>query len=444
MSGLTGSVWKLRLPLSAFFSANLISYVGDRLTMLAIPWFVLQTTGSVLQMGITAFFTTLPNIISAFFSGLLVDRLGYKRTSIIGDCASGITALLIPLLYHTVGLAFWQLLVLAFMGGLLKAPGETARQALLPDLGKVAQMRMERVNAIGDGLIRVSGLFGAPLAAVLIVLIGASNLLWLDAASFFVSALLIGISVPHTPPTISSKREEAKSTGSVLDGLRFILSNRVLSAMIMVPMLTNLLDAGYSAVVLPVYASKVWGSILPVGLLSATFGGCAFLSTILFGIFGHRLPRRLTFSLCFMTLCLRFLGLGLVLPISALVVIHVFSGLMVGPVNPIAMTVEQEIIPPEMRARVFGASSAGYLGGIPLGGLFGGFLIGWIGLLPALLTMGGIYLFSTSTLLINPALKEMGRSPVSIASVVEEMHVNNDEIICDSPRAVGGERSHSG
>jgi MFS family permease len=176
---------KVRVPLSAFFSANLISYVGDRLTLLAIPWFVLQTTGSVAKTGITAFFTTLPSILSAFFSGPLVDRLGYKRTSVLGDIASGISTMLIPLLSHTIGLAFWQLLVLMFLGGLLKAPGETARAALLPDLGSNAKLRMERVNSIGDGLSRVSGLLGVPLAAVLIVLIGASNLLWLDAASFF-------------------------------------------------------------------------------------------------------------------------------------------------------------------------------------------------------------------------------------------------------------------
>src|SRR5581483_3090050 len=198
MSGTTTPARNIRIPLFAFFSANLISFVGDRLTLLAIPWFVLQTTGSVTKTGITAFFTTLPNIISAFLSGPLVDKLGYRRTSVVGDIASGISTVLIPLLYHTVGLAFWQLLILVFLGGLLKAPSATARISMLPDLGKAAQMRLEQVNAIGDGSMRVSGFLGAPLAAVLIVLIGASNLLWLDAASFFVSALLIGLIVPPT------------------------------------------------------------------------------------------------------------------------------------------------------------------------------------------------------------------------------------------------------
>ena len=400
---------KGRVPLVAFFTANLISFVGDRLTLLAIPWFVLQTTGSVTKTGITAFFTTLPSILSAFFSGPLVDRLGYKRTSVVGDIASGVGVALIPLLSHTIGLAFWQLLVLVFLGGLLKAPGETARAALLPDLAMGTNLPMERVNAIGDGMSRVSGLLGVPLAAVLIVFIGASNLLWLDGASFFISALLIGLIVPGTPKRKEIEEGVEQSPSSMLDGLRFILHNRLLLAMIGTSTITNLLDSALFSVALPVYAKQIWGSVLPIGLLSGIFGGCAFLSTVLFGVFGHRLPRRMTFALCFIAIGIRFWGLALRLPIPALMGIYVFNGLMVGPLNPIGTTVEQEVTPVKMRARVFGTTTAGYLAGIPLGGLVGGFLINGIGLIPALFTMAGCYLFVTSSLLVNPAMKDMRR-----------------------------------
>jgi MFS family permease len=200
-----GTTQRARLPLSAFFLGSVISYVGDTLTLLAIPWFVLQTTGSVTQTGITAFFSVVPTALSAFFGSALVDRLGYKRTSVIGDMASGLTVVLIPLLYSTVGLAFWQLLALVFLGGLLKSPGVTARFSLLPDLAESTQMPLARANALTEGVYRVASFLGAPLAAVLITLIGASNLLWFDAASFGCSALLIGLGSPR--PCLSCKRE---------------------------------------------------------------------------------------------------------------------------------------------------------------------------------------------------------------------------------------------
>src|SRR5258708_8978377 len=118
-----GKTERNHLPLYAFLTGSAISYTGDVLTLLAIPWFVLQTTGIVTQMGITAFFSTVPMALSAFFVSMLVDGLGYKRTSVIVDIARRVTVSLIPVLDHTVGLRFWQLLALVFLVGLLTSPG---------------------------------------------------------------------------------------------------------------------------------------------------------------------------------------------------------------------------------------------------------------------------------------------------------------------------------
>lgn len=60
--------------LVAFFAGCTISYIGDMLTLLAIPWFVLQTTGSMIQMGMTAFCSTVPAVFSAFFGSALCRR----------------------------------------------------------------------------------------------------------------------------------------------------------------------------------------------------------------------------------------------------------------------------------------------------------------------------------------------------------------------------------
>ncbi|MDQ3547820.1 MAG: MFS transporter, partial [Chloroflexota bacterium] len=123
-----------RLPLHALLAAEAISGVGNKLTALAVPWFVLETTGSAAQTGLMGVVTVGSLIVSAFFSGLLVDRLGFKRTSIISDVLSGVTVAAIPLLHTTIGLAFWQLLLLVLLGTVLDAPGRTARQSLFPDI----------------------------------------------------------------------------------------------------------------------------------------------------------------------------------------------------------------------------------------------------------------------------------------------------------------------
>ena len=123
-----------RLPILALLAANIISLVGSMLTKIALPWFVLETTGSAAQTGLTGFFVALPAFAAGVFGGTLVDRLGFKRTSIIADLISGFGLILIPLLYRTIGLEFWQLLALVFVGALLEVPGLTARRSMLPGL----------------------------------------------------------------------------------------------------------------------------------------------------------------------------------------------------------------------------------------------------------------------------------------------------------------------
>src|SRR5690349_13638747 len=184
------------IPLYSLFSANAISLVGNVFTLIAIPWFVLQTTGSATKTGITGFFNILPVIIAGFLGGAIVDRLGYKRTGIIADLASGITVALVPILYFTVGLAFWQLMILVFLGTLLDTPGNTARDALLPELAEQAGMPIERVTSLAHVIERGARMIGAPLAGLLIGLMDTANVLWLDAASFFISAGIVWIFIP--------------------------------------------------------------------------------------------------------------------------------------------------------------------------------------------------------------------------------------------------------
>ncbi len=409
-----------RLPAYAFFTGSVISYTGDMLTLLAIPWFVLLTTGSVTQTGITAFFSTLPAVFSAFLGNIIIDRLGYKRTSVIGDIASALTVMLIPLLYHTIGLAFWQLLALVFLGGLLKPPGLTARSSMVPDLAKLADMRLERANALWDGVNRVAGLIGAPLAGVLIVVIGTSNLLWLDALSFAISALLIGLAVPATPPVITKKEAGASDKpdkpflATLFEGTNFIRHEPLILSIVATVLVTNLLDGAFFAVLEPAYIKQVFHSAIVLGLIVAAMGGASFVGTLIFGAIGHHLPRRWTFGIGF-TIGGPFRFFVLLLPVLPIIIIwNVIAGLCIAPINPLADTLLQERVPPAMRAKVFGAVSAGALAGIPLGTFAGGYIAEWLGLSTTILIMGVVYLIATASLLVNPAMKRMEKGYESV------------------------------
>lgn len=408
-----------RAPLFALYASDIVSAVGDVLMFLAVPWFVLQTTGSVVQTGLAAFFATASVAVSALLGSAIVDRLGFRRASVVSDLASAASVALVPLLYETIGLPFWALLLLVFLAGLLTTPGGTARSAMVPELAELAQMRIERAAAASDGVTRLSRFIGAPLAGLLIAFIGPSNLLWIDAATFAFSAIVIGRMVPAMlhPAAIESSATSGGYLRGLREGFAFLRRDPVLLWPTLVCLVTNLLDAGATGVLTPVFVRQTYGSAVWLGAIVAAFGGAAFVGTLVFGAIGHRLPRRLTLGLCFtFGGAIRFFFIvGFAHQPIVLVALLALCGFTIGPINPIFDTVAYERTPVTLRARVFGVLTAGSMVGAPLGGLLAGAIVPGIGIMASLLLFGAVYLVATVSLLIIPSLRGMDTPPVAVA-----------------------------
>ena len=401
------------IPLYSLFAANAISLVGNVFTMIAIPWFVLQTTGSATKTGITGFFNILPVVLAGFFGGTVVDRLGYKRTSIISDFASGVTTALVPILYFTIGLEFWQLMVLVFLGAFLDTPGSTARAALLPELAEQAGMPIERVTSLTHVIERGARMVGAPLAGLFIGIIGTANVLWLDAASFFISAGIIWILIPRFAAHEEKKSESGKYLDELTEGLRFIAQDALILSIVIMVMLTNFLDAIFGGVLQPVYVKEVYGSALNLGLLIAANGAGAVIGGLIFAAIGHRLPRHATFVSAFVLTGFRFWVYALYPPVWILIVVTLITSIGAGPLNPIIGAIEFERIPAHMRGRVFGAVTAGAWIAMPLGMLLGGVLTDKLGTFIMMIGLAITFLITTASMAFIPAMREMNRKPES-------------------------------
>jgi MFS family permease len=394
-------------PLYSLYAAEIVSLAGNAVAQLAIPWYVLTTTGSAALTGLAVFFNFLPIVLAAFFGGVVVDRLGFRATSIVADFASAAAVAAIPLLESTVGIELWQLFTLVFLGALLDAPGATARAALLPDVVELAGARMERASGIRSGIQQGALLVGAPIGGVLVAAFGATTALWLDAASFLVSAALVGFFVPRpAPPAEAEKR--GKFFTELADGMRFIWRQRVLRAVVLMVLLTNLLEAPFP-VVTAVLAREEYGSAADLGLMFGFFGGGALVGSLVYSAIGHRLPRRRTFLWCFTGVPLAYLGLAALPPLPLALAVLAFAGIVAGPINPLLFTVTTEIVPTELRGRVFGAVRGGAWAAIPLGTLVGGVLVGAVGVAASFLAIGVLLALVVAYGFVNPAFREMDR-----------------------------------
>jgi len=399
-------------PILALLGANAVSETGNVLAFVAIPWFVLQTTGSAARTGLTGAAFLLAAVVAGVVGGPIVDRLGFKRTSIVSDLAGAITVALIPLFHLTIGLAFWQLLVLVFLGGFLDAPGHTARQSLVPDLAGRAGMRIERANSAFQGIQHASFLLGPPLAGVLIALLTPGNVLWIDAATFVFSAALVSALVPSVAPTSGGASELQRARGYLVElaeGITFIRRDRLVLWMFGIGVVANFLVLPLFAVVLPFYADETYGSAVNLGLMLGGFGGGALAGTVFYGAFGHLLPRRATLVAAIVLLGLPFWVLIATPSLGVTMGTLFVAGFGLGPPNPLTFSVLQERTPPRMLGRVLGAGVSLSMVAVPVGMVLCGYALEFFGLRLTLAGISGCYLAVGLLSFLSPALRELDK-----------------------------------
>ena len=346
-----------RAPVYALIIANAISLLGSTLTTVAIPWFVLETTGSAGRAGLSGAFAFLPSFLAGIFGGAVVDRLGARLSAVCADFVSGFSILMIPVLYHTIGLQFWQLLILVLVGSMLDIPGVTARRAMLPELAGLGQVRLERVNSLLEGNNQIAFLLGPPFAGVLIGVVGASNVLWIDAASSFISLVALLTFIPRT----IHGRARSRSNGYVADlreGLQFLWRDAVLRWISIALAVSNAFFAPFFALIFAVYAKHRFDDARYLGLMLSAFGLGAVIGTALYGWIGFRMSRRVLMIIVLTISPLAFLPMAMTLPFAVMLGVFVASGMLDGPINPMLVTVRLERIPIALRGRVFASTSA--------------------------------------------------------------------------------------
>ncbi|MFB9643039.1 MFS transporter [Agromyces lapidis] len=392
-----------RLPLVASLAAALFSLGGNAIALVALPIIALTQTGSPLAAGVVGVFATVPLIIGGALGGVLVDRFGYRSSSIVADLASAVTVLAIPLLHATVGLPFGAMLALVFLGGLLDPPGDTAKTSMTPDLAKLAHWPIERAAGAQAAVQRTAMMLGAGTAGALVAFLGPMPALVVDAGGFLVSALLVLCFVPRRlgaepEGDVADAAEAPAKGGGFVEGLRFVASSPLLRAIVLLVTLTNAIDAAGMTVLKPLYATEVLGDPAQLGFMVGCFAAGALTGSVLFGAIGHRFSGRLMFAVCFLIAgTVPYVTMALGAPAPVLLPVLALSGLAAGAINPMISTAMYGLIPDGMRARVFGVTTAGVAATMPLGALLGGLAAEQAGLVPTLVVCAGLYLVLASS-----------------------------------------------
>jgi MFS family permease len=397
-------------PLGALWVASAISLVGNQLTGLALPWLVLTSLGNPLDAGIVGAAIVLPAVFGALVGGVVIDRFGPRRTSVVADVLSGGAVAAIPIAAATVGLGLPLVVALAFLGALLDAPGATARQVILPDLAVAAGMRLERANAIFQAIENGSLLIGPAVAGVIVLVLGPLGALWLDAGSFLVSAALIRLLVPDVRPAGGGDEP-----ASLAAGLRALGRDPVLRLLTFVAALANLVGTPLFIVILPALATTSGQSAAALGAMLAAFGAGMVAGALSVGALAGRVGRRSALIAGFGGTGVGLVAASVVQPLPILLAVLAAAGLATGLINPVAFTIMQERVPAATRGRVFGAVLGGVLVAAPVGMLALGSLADAQGPRAALLVSGVTFVAISGLVAVRRESRELEAPALQVA-----------------------------
>src|SRR4051794_36046892 len=203
--------------------AELVSLTGSAMTFVALPWFVLATTGSTARMGWVLAAEMAAIAVVGIPAGSLISRLGAKRTMLVADAARGPLLLVIPILHSSGHLSFGALLGITFAIGAFSAPYFGSMRTIVPEVAGEDERAVAQVSAILGGATRITQILGPVLAGVLIAVTSPSAALVVDGCTYMFSFAVIALFVRagrRVAPT-------ARSRG-VFAGLRFVLHDSLL------------------------------------------------------------------------------------------------------------------------------------------------------------------------------------------------------------------------
>lgn len=344
---------------------QIISQFGDRLNQMALIALIYQRSpGSALQLAKIISFTIIPVFLIGPIAGVYVDRWDRRKTMYVCDFLRCGLVLLIPLMFFYKQSIFpiYLIVFLIFCVGRLFVP---AKMSIVPDL--VEEKNLLLANSLITTTGMIAAVLGFGLSGILISWIGAQSGFYLDAFSFFVSAVFIFFIGKRIG---SSKKESLLEMGKevlevihrsvvseIKEGILYLVRHKELRYVVgILFLLWAALGSVYTVII--VFVQEALHSITKdLGLLVMFLGGGLFIGSLIYGRFGQRLS-------LFKTIFLSLVASGFTLAIftfvleaapsflSAATLVFIL-GVMISPIMIACNTLIHQVSHNEMRGKVF-------------------------------------------------------------------------------------------
>jgi MFS family permease len=377
-------------PIGLLQVPNLLSGMSNGVVTIAVPWLVLDRTGSVAAAGLVAAISALPGILAAPISGWAVDHFGRRIVSIISDLLSAISVAAIPIVAFFTDLTLPWIIALAMLGAVFDPAGYTARKALIPDVAEASGMSVTRLNGIHEGVFSVGWVVGPLVGASLIATLGAVPAFWVPFVLFIVSAILIVfLHVGDAGQDAKAARDEAgeahpNAWQNAVLGIKIIWNDHALRALIVAVTVLGSIYLPTETVLLPAHFIAI-DQPQSLGFVLAALSAGTIIGAFGYGWLAQRMKRLTIARAVLVGTIVFYLPIALLPPLPLMVAAGFAIGLAWGPMQPLMNSVVQGRVEPDAQGRVYGIQTALFYALPPVFMLVTGVIAERTGVMPVLL-----------------------------------------------------------
>ena len=392
-----------------------ISEAGTQVSQLAVPTVaILLLHATPIQVGLLTALEFLPFPVLGLVVGVYADRLKRRPLMIASDLGRMVALLTIPAAFSFGLLRIEQLYVVGLVVGVFNVFFGISYQSYLPAL--IARADLVEGNSKLEVSRSTAQLAGPAIAGVAIQAIGAARAIYIDAASFLVSALSLWlIRKPEPQPQPATATGRSGFWHEMWEGVQVVIHNPTLWKIAGCTATANLgSNMAFAVELIFMYrflhlAPGLVGLIFAIGSVGGLLGAVASSAVV----------ARLGVGL---TLLLSILGGGLIMatPLAAqtnaplfLSALFFFEFLIGAPYNITQVSLRQAITPDRVQGRMNATMRTIVWGTIPIGSLLGGILGTYVGVVPTIVVGGFISLLAAIWILLGPIRIREQPQPVS-------------------------------
>jgi MFS family permease len=200
------------------------------MTGFAMTIWAYQKTNAATALALVGFFFVAPMLIASPFAGALVDRSNRKLMMMLSDIASGLTTIVILILYATGSLEIWHLFITSAIQGVFQSFQWPAYSAAISTM--IPKEQYGRANGMLSLADTASNIFAPILAGALLGIIGFSGILLIDIATFVIAiGALLFVHIPQPKITEEGRQAQGSIFKEALYGFRYILMRPPLLAL---------------------------------------------------------------------------------------------------------------------------------------------------------------------------------------------------------------------